>query len=179
MSDDLFEDVLDVEDNFYQEGFDAGVADGQHAGLVEGKIFGIERGYDKALELGKLHGRALVWKRRQQSAASSTTSVTNAASVDLGQANLEDDTVSQALASLTALPKNTRLEKNIEALLALTDSTQVPTDNTDESVEKLEDLTAKATTKAKVIATTVGEPFETTPASASSIEDSNGLSARQ
>ena len=177
MADDLFEDVLDIEDRFYQEGYDAGVADGEHAGLLEGKIFGIEKGYDKALELGRLRGRALVWKHRQHNdVADAGTKDVVPAGPELGNDHVAVFTEARAI--LPTLSSNTRLTKNIELLLALTEPSKIPTDNTDESVEKIEDLTAKASNKAKIIASTVGEHFEPTGGAASSIEDSMGLSAR-
>jgi hypothetical protein len=177
MADDLWDDVLDIEDQFYQEGFDAGAADGTHAGLVEGKIFGIEKGYDKALELGRLHGRALVWsyRLRQGQNAASDASTTTGTPVAVAQ---EDKDLSHAFSAMPALPKSARLEKNVESLLSLTNSKHVPTANDDESVERVEDLIMKATNKAKIISNTVGEPFEASTTAASSIEDSGGLSAR-
>ena len=66
MSTDPFDDLLDLENEYYQEGYDAGVADSTYAGMIEGKVFGIEKGYEKALELGKLQGRARVWQRRSE-----------------------------------------------------------------------------------------------------------------
>ncbi|KPI37593.1 uncharacterized protein AB675_4044 [Cyphellophora attinorum] len=177
MADDLFDDVLDIEDQFYKEGFDAGAADGTHAGLVEGKIFGIEKGYDKALELGRLHGRALVWNHRLRQGHFAASGSSNLTETTESSAQSGTD-LSNAFSAMPALPKSARLEKNVESLLSLTSPKHVPTANDDESVEKVEDLIMKATNKAKIVSNTVGEPHETSIATVSSIEDSGGLSAR-
>lgn len=78
---DLFDDLLNLEESYvkfsyfaettiltihsaYQEGFATGSADGARAGFIEGRIFGLEQGYAKFLEIGKLQGRASVWAGR-------------------------------------------------------------------------------------------------------------------
>lgn len=179
MAEDLFDDVLDIEHRFYQEGFDAGATDGARAGVTEGKIFGIEKGYDKALELGRLHGRALVWKDRQGLGTPMFSGGAESVPATDKLSNKADGSLVDAASHMQPLPKGSRLEKNIDSLLTLTDPTGVPKDNDDESVEKIEDLIVKATSKAKIIATTIGEQFDPTITIASSIEDSAGLSARQ
>ena len=164
---DLFDDLLSLEDKFYQEGYDAGLADGEHAGLVEGKVFGIEKGYEKALELGRLHGRALVWQMRQAQTTDKPEST---------------DREEPMLATLghSKLPKNTRLTKHIEGLLALTDDKDLVMDNSDEAVTEFDESLAKAQAKAKVIAAIVGEPLklDVSSAAGSGIEESLGLNAR-
>src|SRR5882762_2032425 len=64
MEDDPFESVLDLEETYYQEGYDLGVADGSRAGQIEGRVFGIEKGFEKFAAMGMLHGRAAVWASR-------------------------------------------------------------------------------------------------------------------
>jgi Essential protein Yae1, N terminal len=61
---DLFDSILNLEDQFYQEGYALGAADGEKAGRVEGRFFGMKTGYEKMLEMGRLHGRAEVWESR-------------------------------------------------------------------------------------------------------------------
>lgn len=172
MSEDPFEGLLDLEQEFYQEGYDAGLADGQHAGFVEGKVFGMEKGYEKALELGRLHGRALVWQARSKQAVSTepaSSSVPASTSIQL-LTHLENST----------LPKNTRLSKHIEGLLSVTDTKAIAIDNSDEAVTEFDDRISKAQAKAKVIAAIVNEPLkpEISTSMNVGIEDAEGLNAR-
>lgn len=173
MENDPFDSLLEIEQEFYQEGYDAGLADGRHAGLVEGKVFGIEKGYEKALELGRLHGRALVWQRRSQDqipASSMTTSTADSSS---------NSQLSHHLVCST-LPKNTRLGKHIEGLISMTGTASVAFDNSDEAVTNFDERISRAQAKAKVIAAIVGESLkpEATTATRSGIEEAEGLNAR-
>lgn len=163
MSEDPFQELLGLEDEFYKEGYDAGVADSAYAGMIEGKVFGIEKGYEKALELAKLHGRALVWQARlsNQSSDSSTLS-----------------SFSGALPSLEPLPSNSRLQKNIQSLLTITSKEDLLTDNSDEAVTEFDDKVAKAKAKAKIIANVAGEPINPNNSTNGGIEDAIGLNAR-
>lgn len=176
MADDLLGDVLELEDGFYNEGFEAGVADSAYAGMLEGKVFGIEKGYDKALELGKLNGRALVWQRRQQSTAQDAAekpSHTTSGGTSASQSTLDD-----ALQAMNGLGTTSRLVKQIETLMTLSDTKNVPNDNSDASVSQVEDAIAKSKAKAKIVAVAAGEPLEAGAGPVAGIEDSIGLSAR-
>ena len=61
---DPFDDLLSLEDKFYKEGYDLGVSDGERAGRVEGRLFGLEKGFEKYAAMGRLHGRAIIWAGR-------------------------------------------------------------------------------------------------------------------
>ena len=61
---DPFDSLLSLEDKFYKEGYDLGVSDGTHAGLIEGRLFGLERGFEKYVSMGNLYGRAVIWTGR-------------------------------------------------------------------------------------------------------------------
>ncbi|KAK3296751.1 uncharacterized protein B0H64DRAFT_456322 [Chaetomium fimeti] len=63
-SDDPFDTLLTLEDQFYTEGYDQGMADGLVAGRAEGRQLGLERGFVKFAESGRLQGRAIVWASR-------------------------------------------------------------------------------------------------------------------
>ena len=171
---DLFDDLLSLEDNFYKEGYDAGLADGEYAGLVEGKMFGIEKGYEKALELGRLHGRGMIWQMRSQRPADeiSASKSTNGSFAD------ENAIIAQKKDS--QLPKNSRLVKHVQALLASTDAKSLATDNSDEAVTDFDERIARAQAKAKVIAAIVGEPLtvDIGTTTTTGIEESRGLNAR-
>lgn len=166
-----FDGVLDLENDFYKEGYDAGVADGEYAGMVEGKIFGIEKGYEKALELGRMYGRALVWQRRCEQTPDDTgpSSVPHSGGETL-----------YSLATQSAMPKNARLVKHIDGLLSTTNPTTVRNDNSDESVTEFDDRLAKSHAKAKVIAAITGESLkiESGTEVGTGIEEAKGLNAR-
>jgi hypothetical protein len=61
-SGDIFDSILDLEEQFYAEGYKLGVADGARTGRIEGRVFGLEKGFEKFLEAGRLHGRAIIWQ---------------------------------------------------------------------------------------------------------------------
>lgn len=167
---DPFDDLLDLEDDFYKEGYDAGVADSAYAGLIEGKVFGIEKGYEKALELGRLHGRALVWKHRLQA---------DQAGADAEhEVSMQDDLSSKMTQHLPRLPDNARLKKHIDVLFALTESKTLLKDNSDEAVTEIDERITKTKARAKMISTMTGEANSSKASSAAGIEESDGMSAR-
>lgn len=167
MASDPFDGLLDLEQNFYQDGYDAGIADGEHAGLVEGKVFGIEKGYEKALELSRLRGRALVWQSRSQQPTTPMGKEVSAAHIS-------------SLLQGSSLSKNSRLTKHIESLLSVTEESSVAPDNSDASVTEFDDRIAKARAKAKVIAAIIAEPLDSDLSTGKNagIEDAKGLNAR-
>jgi hypothetical protein len=173
-SSDLFDGLLGLEEQFYKEGFEAGVADSAYAGMIEGKVFGIEKGYERALELGRLHGRAIIWRQRLTDNAQKSD-VAGSTGAEGGNV---DAPIRLADQTLPRLPDNARLRKHIENLLSLTDPKTLPKDNSDESVSEVDDRISKAKARAKMISTMVGEPLDPGQAAPSGIEDSAGLSAR-
>ncbi|KIW88115.1 uncharacterized protein Z519_11225 [Cladophialophora bantiana CBS 173.52] len=172
MATDPLDQLLELENDYYKEGYDAGAADGAYAGMVEGKVFGIEKGYEKAIELGRLHGRALVWRERLclgKKGGSEETSESQAAhSSGLGD----------IIQSLSQLSDNTRFRRHVEGLYHSSDGATVAKANSDEAVTEFDDRVARAQAKAKVIANIVGEYLNSTPTSNVGIEDATGLKAR-
>src|SRR4051812_19439144 len=59
-----FDEVLGLEEQFYDDGYQQGLADGVKAGQIEGRTFGLEKGFEKYAESGRLHGKALIWANR-------------------------------------------------------------------------------------------------------------------
>ncbi|KIY02413.1 uncharacterized protein Z520_02551 [Fonsecaea multimorphosa CBS 102226] len=169
MATDPFDDLLELENDYYREGYDAGVADSTYAGMIEGKVFGIEKGYEKALELGKLHGRALVWRERSEKAVSK-----DAATLE----TLDSSRLRDIIQTLSQLSDNTRFRRHVEGLYAASDGATIAKDNSDEAVTEFDDRITKAKAKAKVIGNIVGESLNSTPASNVGIEDATGLQAR-
>jgi len=177
MEDDPFESVLDLEETYYQEGYDLGVADGSRAGRIEGRVFGIEKGFEKFAAMGMLHGRAAVWASRlarkkeqgkdnERKATIAQDEVTPS-SLEASPKNLmptssegaalvsaEDGVVASGLPPLAVNP---RLERHIQTLFALVEPDTFSTENTEESVADFDDRLKRAGAKAKVIERIVGE----------------------
>lgn len=175
MEDDPFDSVLDLEETYYQEGYDLGVADGSRAGRIEGRVFGIEKGFEKFAAMGMLHGRAAVWASRlprkkeqgkdnEKKATIAQDEVTSS-SLEASPNNLiptslealvpaEDGIVALGLPPLAVNP---RLERHIQMLFALVEPDTFSTENTEESVADFDDRFKRAGAKAKVIERIVGE----------------------
>ena len=180
MPSDPFDDLLELESDFYKEGFEAGIADSTYAGLVEGKVFGIEKGYEKALEIGKAYGRALVWKRRLDDEENNATETASSGGVKEGTVPpVSEVDLFGTMKDLPPLPTNPRLKKHIAILLSLTDSASIPKDNSDESVSEVDERITKIRARMKMVSNLVGEAVDPASTSAGSIEDSGGLQARQ
>jgi hypothetical protein len=139
-SPDPFEDVLNLEDNFYQQGYQQGVADGEKAGRMEGRSFGMQKGFEKFLESGRLASRAIVWANRLPPQG--------------GQGQRQGSEVQQApekTCTLPALPDNARLEKNVRMVYSLVEPDTLSTENTDDAVQDFDDRVKRAQGKAKVV----------------------------
>lgn len=149
---DPFDDLLNLEEEFYSEGYEQGMADGDRAGRIEGRAFGIEKGFEKFIEAGRLHGKSIVWAnrlpqaRQQPPAAGAATSAASSSPLE------EDQQTLPALSSGGA-----RLEKNIVTLHALVEPDTLSTDNTDDAVNDFDDRVKRAQGKARVIERHVGE----------------------
>ena len=175
MEDDPFDSVLDLEETYYQEGYDLGVADGSRAGRIEGRVFGIEKGFEKFAAMGMLHGRAAVWASRlprkkehgkdNEKKATITQDEVTSSSLEASPYNLiptssealvlaEDGVVASGLPPLAVNP---RLERHIKTLFALVEPDTFSTENTEESVADFDDRLKRAGAKAKVIERIVGE----------------------
>ena len=64
MQSSTFDEVLGLEERFYDDGFRQGLSDGVKAGRIEGRTFGLEKGFEKYVESGRLYGRSIVWANR-------------------------------------------------------------------------------------------------------------------
>jgi hypothetical protein len=163
MDDDLFNSILNLEDDYYEEGYNQGVEDGSRAGRIEGRVFGLEKGFDKYLAMGQLNGKACVWAARMPSnlqrepAEADTTSLRRNLDATKEQAKVEELSISKGTIQLVPLSGNSRLEKHITTLYALTEAESLSTQNNEESVSDFDDRFKRATSKAKVIQTIIGE----------------------
>ncbi|KAG4264663.1 hypothetical protein FPRO06_05262 [Fusarium proliferatum] len=129
-SSDPFEDVLNLEERFYSEGYQQGIKDGVQAGRIEGRSFGMQKGFEKFLESGRLASKAIVWANRIPH---------------------QDGTSSGDTCTLPPLPRNARLEKNINTLYALVEPDTLSTENSDDAVQDFDDRVKRAQGKAKIV----------------------------
>ncbi|KAF5021463.1 hypothetical protein F66182_6504 [Fusarium sp. NRRL 66182] len=139
---DPFEDILNLEERFYSEGYQQGIKDGVQAGRIEGRSFGMQKGFEKFLESSRLASKAIIWANRMPSKGGACT--------------------------LPPLPRNARLEKNINTLYALVEPDTLSTENSDEAVQDFDDRVKRAQGKAKIIERMVGSGGRETSGASSS-----------
>ena len=163
---DPFDDLLSLEDKFYKEGYDLGVSDGERAGRVEGRLFGLEKGFEKYAAMGRLHGRAIIWAGRLPEVKSpadvemkggekkSATTSFETLSPQGGQDGPDSEGVSHKMPNL---PANPRLESHIRTLYALTEPESLSTENNEDSVSDFDDRLKRAEGKMKIIERLTGE----------------------
>lgn len=167
MESNLLDDLLDLEEDFYKEGHDLGVADGAHAGYTEGTVFAVEKGFEKFVEMGRLYGKALVWAQRlADSNASKNLNLNNeagGASTVLQQASEKEGAILEPTACRAMLnfPPSSRLAKNIDTLLELVDPASLVMENTEEAVTDVDERLKGAAIKAKLIQRALGERDDT------------------
>lgn len=140
---DPFDDIINLEEKFYSDGHKAGVADGARAGRIEGRSFGIEKGYEKFVEAGRLYGKAVVWANRLPQAQASTS--------------IAEQQQLLLLPTLGGGGGGARLEKNVLTLHALVEPETLSTENSDEAVNDFDDRVKRAQGKARVVERQVGE----------------------
>jgi hypothetical protein len=169
---DPFDDLLGLEEDYYQEGYDAGVADSRYAGMIEGRVFGMEKGAEKTLELGKLQGRALVWRGRIGTSRTTVDPSSNRQTPDTAR-------LREVFQSLQSLSNHSRLQKHVDGLLTVSDAQTISKNNSDEAVAEFDDRIARSKAKAKIIANIVGESSNPTSMTNAGIEDATGLDVRQ
>ena len=158
LEDDPFDEVLNLEQDFYKDGYELGVQDGKKAGLVEGRFFGLEKGFEKFTTMGEMHGRADVWARRLR------TNVTREGADDLNsdEAPVKD---TEALGIPDKSPatghplslENPRLTAHVRHLYALTELDTFSTKNGEDEVADFDDRLKRAEGKIKVIERITGE----------------------
>ncbi|KAL2000840.1 hypothetical protein VTN02DRAFT_2554 [Thermoascus thermophilus] len=170
MAHDLLDGLLDLEERFYKEGYDLGVADGAQAGYTEGSVFAVEKGFEKLLEMGRLYGKALVWAQRLADSQASKHDPTGAAETDGQRAPTDEEETGGAevfliqpsvCEGMPSLPESSRLAKNIRSLLELVDPAAFSMENTEEAVSDIDERLKAASMKAKLIQRALGEREDT------------------
>ena len=156
--DDPFDEILNLEQDFYRDGYELGVQDGKKAGMVEGRFFGLEKGFEKFMTMGDMHGRADVWARRLK---------TN--DMREGADDLKSDKVPikdpAPLGNLDKSPatghplsmENPRLVGHVRHLYALTELDTFSSKNGEDEVADFDDRLKRAEGKIKVIERIIGE----------------------
>ena len=185
--DELFDDVLNLEERYHREGYELGYRDGAEAGRVEGRSVGLKQGYEKFLEAGRLQGRAIVWANRIPALRRSTpsqsqpqtgepvwklsTSSSHDQPADAGTAagpeagaRARDRRGGARLPDLSA--SSARLEKNVATLYGMLEPGTLSTRNDDEAVNDFDSRLKGAGGKSKVIERVVGERAPATAAAA-------------
>lgn len=144
-SEDLFDAALNVESSFHDVGYNKGLEDGAQAGLAEGRGFGMQKGFEKFSESGRLAAKAIVWANRLPSTVEGASGETASSS-----------TITRSSCSLPPIPNNARLEKNITSLYGLVDPKMLSTENSDASVQDFDDRMKRAEGKVRIIERVVG-----------------------
>lgn len=162
---DPFDHLLSLEDEFYKEGYDLGVSDGERAGLVEGRAFGLEKAFEKYVTMGQLHGRAMILAgrlpgqeaRRGPNIEKTKQKGSGTSVIDLTSQEKDETGLSVVIRKAPELPDNTRLETHIRTLYALTEPGSLSTTNSEDSVSEFDDRLKRAEGKIKVIEKLTGE----------------------
>lgn len=157
MDEDIFDSLFHLEDSYYNEGYRLGVEDGSRAGRIEGRLFGLEKGFEKFLEMGQLNGRACVWAARTPPKATAEEKSQKPESVPIisGQSittgTVSSNSTSEESLRVPSFRPNSRLEKHVSTLYALSEPESLSTENTEETVSDFDDRFKRALSKAKVI----------------------------
>ncbi|KAI0009851.1 DUF1715-domain-containing protein [Xylariaceae sp. FL0662B] len=159
---DIFDDLLHLEDQYHQEGYDQGYQDGAEAGRIEGRSVGLKAGFDKFLEAGRLQSKAVVWANRipnfRKPAHESQGSSSSPPPPQAKSGHPDEEEGSDTHSSkLPPLHSNARLEKNIMMLYGLVEPGTLSTQNTDEAVNDFDSRMKGAQGKLKLIERAVGE----------------------
>lgn len=168
MEEDPFDGILTLEDRFYSEGYQLGVTDGSKAGRIEGRAFGLEKGFEKYIAMGIRQGQAAVWagrlprtKSQHGAGETYTGSISSHEQAHSSSDNIKAREASATLDSpelrLPSLPDNPRLEKHIISLYALVEAASLSTENTEDAVSDFDDRFKRANAKAKIIGRLIGE----------------------
>jgi len=177
---DPFDELLELEETFYQQGYARGREDGSQAGLVEGRAFGLDKGFDKFFAMSRIFGRAVVWGNRLESVLCRKLQ-----STDDGAANDEEaqpaatlglDTSEMGLAPL--MGPQARLEKHIRTLYALSEPDSLSISNDEDDVSEFDDRFKRAEAKSNIIGRIVGENAMSV-SSTDSAEAERGSQARK
>ncbi|KAI1335400.1 DUF1715-domain-containing protein [Xylariaceae sp. FL0016] len=174
--DDLFDDVLNLEEQAYQEGYEQGRQDGAEAGRIEGLSVGLKKGFEKFFEAGRLQSKALIWANRlpnfqtRESVEVRLPLEGQTVQPQHGEERKENEdlnTREMEICKLTPLNSNPRLARNVAMLYGLVEPGTLSTRNEDEDVNDFDGRMKGAQGKLRMIERVVGETNEKSAASQS------------
>lgn len=141
---DPFESLLSLEEQYHTEGRNLGIAEGEKSGRIEGRVFGLEKSFEKFIEFGKLSGRAAVWDARLPEASTG---------LEVGK---------EEPPGLGPLPGagSERLGRHVKRLVELTNADDVSRENSEDGVQDFDDRLREAKSKAVLVERLVGEGKE-------------------
>lgn len=157
---DPFDTLLSLEEQYYAEGYNLGVADGSRAGRIEGRVFGLEKGFEKFAAMGALAGRSAIWEARLPKPATGETKTNDQAVAGESQ--------------IQSLPGSARLEAHVRTLSALTEAESLSTQNNEDDVSNFDDRLKRAEGKAKVIEQIIREKAPVAAEASNSAQDAKG-----
>lgn len=149
MCDHPFDEVLNLEQDYYDEGYRQGFSDGKIAGQSEGRILGLEKGFEKFRESGRLHGKSLIWANQLFLSQKKLNHISEEVVKDCK--NESSNNSITALPFLKPLSKSQRVTKHLKALHALVESETLSVQNTEEAVSDFDDRLKRASIKSKLI----------------------------
>ncbi|KAL8676234.1 MAG: hypothetical protein Q9186_007235 [Xanthomendoza sp. 1 TL-2023] len=157
MTPNPLDEVLELEDTFYKEGYDLGVQDGSRAGRIQGRLFGLEKSFEKYITMGKLHGRSVIWSTRLSAAPQDSHSDQRSQMSYCGPGETDVFPLDASVSLLPRIPHNPRLEKHLRTLNALTEPASLPTENTEDALSDFDDRWKRTEGKVKIIEKLLGE----------------------
>ncbi|KAI0551920.1 DUF1715-domain-containing protein [Xylaria curta] len=165
-SHDPFDDLLNLEEEYYREGYEEGLKDGAESGRIEGYSLGLRKGFEKFVEAGRLQSKTMVWANRipkyqqrhhqQDSISREQEGGAKVAEGDVESKAGQSETA-KSDARLPPILSNPRLEKNIETLYGLVEPGTLSTNNDDEAVNDFDSRMKGAHGKLRIIERAVGE----------------------
>ncbi|PQE03728.1 DUF1715 domain-containing protein [Rutstroemia sp. NJR-2017a BBW] len=157
MSIDPFDEVLGLEEEFYNNGYQTGLDEGIAAGRIEGRTLGLEKGFEKYVEMGRLHGKSLIWVNRTPAFRKAPTPDSTAFTSDTDPSYLPKESPDTPPRELPQFSGNERLAKHVKVFYALAEANSLATDNTDDAVSDFDDRLKRAQAKVKIIERMIGE----------------------
>ncbi|KAI0141202.1 DUF1715-domain-containing protein [Xylariaceae sp. FL1272] len=171
------DELLNLEEQYYTEGYTAGLADGAEAGRLEGYSLGLTQGFEKFVEAGRLRSKATIWANRVPNLRRRSLQpplvkedgeregaveggMEQGGESREGEGHAEDETQEGLKEESRALPpiqSNARLEKNITTLYGLVEPGTLSTQNDDEAVNDFDSRLKGAQSKVRIIERAIGE----------------------
>ncbi|KAK9466793.1 hypothetical protein V1512DRAFT_192213, partial [Lipomyces arxii] len=131
----LFDDVLSLEESFYNEGYNNGIKDGEKAGTSEGKQFGLETGFQRFLTLGIVQGRCEIWNKQSKQSRQLQVLTEMIAAVDVSNTEHAVDEFSKTIKTVRNRVKVVQRLMKDPVTVDLEDDAVKVLDQQDETVE--------------------------------------------